>query len=644
MTLIIVAAIIVLAGAYCLALETFWLSGKGQVAVRPVQQNQAVDEMANWKTYSNTQDGFEFKYPKTFEVFRDEFGNVHIIHPEDKALDLSNKGPIDGVWIYTTENKNKLSVIDWWNKAGPYTTKASLDMGVKPDTFPIEKMTIDGVDGIYIGGTEGVLSNYLVLPYMGKIISINLMANDSMKILSTFKFIDSGLIDISDGKTHRNEKYGFEVKYPIDWVIEDREDGVDVYKSKQQMEQVKQKDNNYGGDVYPEFNITIAKEAQDPFIVYKEEIEHGLYKYGIKNINGVDIKYVFVGDSFSHPAYYFSKGDRQIILNMYQAYKDNSIVEKILSTFKFIDSGLTNTSDWKTYSNGKYGFEIKYPVNTQINNTNDRDTLSNQTTLMGMTFKPATSRGILIINVRGANVDLAGSPTCYDTALGADPSFPNINGISFVKWDISKYISGGIGPWDDGREYCVIHNKVAYNLILETASDPSVSEAPNVDKDSVLNQMLATFKFTGWKTYYNEKLGFELKYPEELQVTTGDNYVNFHKDCSSLRNGNDLVASMRCDLESDMRFAITNKTIDEFIEGYKGDFMDGVPLSRIISQENYILDGISGKKLEGNNAEGIGGGYFIYVTKNGKNYFISYGVDDISNFQTQVISTFKFIN
>lgn len=191
----------------------FFLSKKADdVIIFPQSEND------NWKTYDDNKYGFEFEYPSNFEVFKDNTGKIHIIHPEDKNVDLEGKEPVGGVWITVVDNKNKLSLMDWWKKEGPYTTKASHDMGVKPDTFPIEQMIVDGVEGIYIGGTEGFLTNTLVLPYGDKMVEMNLMAEESMAILSTFKLTKPVVrLDASTWKTYTNSEYGFSLKFPYAW-------------------------------------------------------------------------------------------------------------------------------------------------------------------------------------------------------------------------------------------------------------------------------------------------------------------------------------------------------------------------------------------------------------------------------------------
>lgn len=51
------------------------------------------------------------------------------------------------------------------------------------------------------------------------------------KMILTFKFIDQTEVDTSDWKIYRNEEYGFEFKYPTNWLLKEQDDYIVISKT-----------------------------------------------------------------------------------------------------------------------------------------------------------------------------------------------------------------------------------------------------------------------------------------------------------------------------------------------------------------------------------------------------------------------------
>ncbi len=139
------------------------------------------------------------------------------------------------------------------------------------------------------------------------------------------------------------------------------------------------------------------------------------------------------------------------------------------------------TTDWKTYTNEKYGFSVQYPTGTQIDLS---DTSSKK-----VGFQPITTKGNLSIDV------IQSSANCFDTTSGADPTYKTIGGINFTVWSESKGYSTGSDTWASAVRYCTARNGYEYNLIAKLSYKASTTPL-DVDKDAVLNQILSTFRFT----------------------------------------------------------------------------------------------------------------------------------------------------
>lgn len=179
--------------------------------------------------------------------------------------------------------------------------------------------------------------------------------------------------------------------------------------------------------------------------------------------------------------------------------------------------------------------------------------------------------------------------------------------ISIVAVIILTLIGGGVWYWQKS----------------ETVNPP-VTENENPKSE--------TINTDDWQTYRNEEYGFEVKYPSTwlLNNTQSSIYIKYKKDWEfGMKEG-----------FSAFGVSIIKENLQEFIKSYDSDFLDGEPLTRIIKEEKYDLEGIPATKLTSNNAEGVNGN-FIFVKYNKNNYLITFNENEKRH--KEILSTFKFI-
>jgi hypothetical protein len=202
--------------------------------IAPTYTSRA-DSMVDWKTYTNTEYGFEFKYPASLYNKTDKYGPIALEStplrllmggalPNDagiKGKDYTN----DGYRIFaTTREKNKV-VID-------LTTSV-------PDSYTSTKINIPGAVAYRIDDTGGVTCGPQVLinapAVPDKYVELGYCAQTDYpvdplfnQILSTFKLTTP--ITISNWQKYTNiEDYKFSVRYPLNWKYTLKKDGNGVY-------------------------------------------------------------------------------------------------------------------------------------------------------------------------------------------------------------------------------------------------------------------------------------------------------------------------------------------------------------------------------------------------------------------------------
>jgi len=177
------------------------------------------------------------------------------------------------------------------------------------------------------------------------------------------------------------------------------------------------------------------------------------------------------------------------------------------------------TAGWQTYSNSKYGFELKYPIGWRIESCSrdDRVVINGRCDSDGQTIAINISKEsefTKFVNYMRTTKDVESKST--------------IAGISALHFT-SMPEGGTSGVIEKGaiiQNYLFIKD---HNFFQINFTSQSVGGNQPIDRDwnKTFNLILSTFKFTNtvadtstWKTYANTKYNYSIKYPTNWKLET----------------------------------------------------------------------------------------------------------------------------
>jgi hypothetical protein len=201
--------------------------------------------------------------------------------------------------------------------------------------------------------------------------------------ISNLAMTTDGIIDTSDWQTYRNEKYEFEISYPSKWFIIEGDDEFtgEKFLTFSNLENRCNKENCPSDYLAVFVSIySNSSKTYDNFIEQKSKYEKiATTKENIaiedNNKNYIELCIIskmnekqnetwdmvkpeakaFYQDSNYSYIFYIAT---EIQSGPRGQQKEIEILKKMLGTYKI--NKLIDTSDWQTYRNDKYGFELKF--------------------------------------------------------------------------------------------------------------------------------------------------------------------------------------------------------------------------------------------------------------------------------------------
>jgi hypothetical protein len=235
--------ILIIAAALIGSIQIWQASLQKVVEVsKPLETTTRTDNIYDWEVYRNTVLGFEFRYPKTWEIHID----ANFINPETGvANDEVRSGKIYSSLIIDLVKKDSnllpITISHTRLDYDDYSIDDQRRIVCAPDKCRENRYGVEYIRENNDLHDKGFEMSALIPT--GKYIigvspNINVDTREKLErptgqnkeiietfdqILSTFKFISTSTTNISEHKTYRNEKYGFEVIYPT--TFDDAEEG-----------------------------------------------------------------------------------------------------------------------------------------------------------------------------------------------------------------------------------------------------------------------------------------------------------------------------------------------------------------------------------------------------------------------------------
>ncbi len=217
----IIAILLIGAGAY--------IYSNKKVSTQVTEQNNVsttTDETTNWKTYTDTQYGVEFKYPNGMVFTSDNSDHHDQFNTKLTAYSFHNTNGLGVELIINVPN------ISWDKILGIAKTSWESETQGKFEEISIEGIpavvysniiTIHGDQGGKVSNTAQTVLNSLRNSYLYNFTCVqtdSTSLDQCNKIISTFKFTASTSTDeTTNWKTYSNQKVRLSFKYPSDWKI-----------------------------------------------------------------------------------------------------------------------------------------------------------------------------------------------------------------------------------------------------------------------------------------------------------------------------------------------------------------------------------------------------------------------------------------
>ncbi|MBU3924507.1 hypothetical protein KJ854_01055 [Patescibacteria group bacterium] len=477
-------------------------------------------DVSDWRTYRNEEFGFEIKYPKEYES------------NEDYAIwTLTNKGGVLSEWGVNKRQETVFGIDVYLKNEKTRLLNHFGNETVADQQFFINDIAAKKLEGGKTAWNVLMIENenyiYIIIssffPFKN-----NQEYNEYKAILSTFKFTEKD--KTIDWETYRNEKHGFEIKYPQDWQYKKTYSNIEGVSIKMAPKKYSYYDSlgHYGFEITViankiRSNFTAAGELLSSFeSVYgsADDILNIISNCGIKtkiNISGKDIDFCEVSVVYDerynyglvtekdNNAYMFTMqyfGDYQVEENADMAKIGTSALEgngvkkafqsvfaneyntfnKIISTFKFTEK--KGIAEWSTYTNKEYYFELKYPEIFILKSPTQDD--KDRGTVLALGTEDGNDEG-------GGAVSVTIEKEKFDMKNVKSPA-EEMRYTPYVLIDgVQSYImAGGDGPC--GFAYVAIPRDNYYIRLV--FSDCGASDSIVYSANDYRDQILSTFKFT----------------------------------------------------------------------------------------------------------------------------------------------------